>query len=82
MIGKIIGAFVGDKIAKQTSGIGGATGAAIGVLGATALRRLSLPAMIAIGAGGYVAKRILDKKPEDTASDAEIKPAPSSQKAA
>ena len=24
MIGKVIGAFVGDKIAKQTSGIGGA----------------------------------------------------------
>ena len=30
MIGKIIGAFVGDKLAKQTSGVGGATGAALG----------------------------------------------------
>ena len=53
MIGKVIGAYVGDKIAKQTSvGIGGAGGAALGVIAATALRRMSLPAMIALGAGG------------------------------
>ena len=26
MIGKVIGAFVGDKLAKQTSGLGGAGG--------------------------------------------------------
>ena len=28
MIGKVIGAFVGDRLAKQTSSIGGASGAA------------------------------------------------------
>lgn len=64
MIGKIIGAFVGDKIAKQTSGVGGATGAALGVVAATAVRRLSLPAMIALGAGGYLAKKYFDKQGE------------------
>ena len=26
MIGKVIGAFVGDRLAKQTGGIGGASG--------------------------------------------------------
>ncbi|WP_394269497.1 hypothetical protein [Qipengyuania sp.] len=61
MIGKVIGAFVGDKIAKQTSGIGGASGAALGVIAATVLRRMSLPAMLALGAGGYLAKKFTDK---------------------
>ncbi|MBX7483828.1 hypothetical protein [Qipengyuania qiaonensis] len=62
MIGKIIGAFVGDRIAKQTSGVGGATGAAVGVVAATVLRRMSLPAMLALGAGGYLAKRYFDRQ--------------------
>ena len=62
MIGKVIGAFLGDKIAKQAGGIGGASGAALGVIAATALRRVSLPAMIALGAGGYLAKKYMDRK--------------------
>jgi uncharacterized membrane protein len=65
MIGKVIGAFVGDRIAKQTKGVGGATGAALGVVATTVLRRMSLPAMLALGAGGYVAKKVLDKKSEE-----------------
>ena len=86
MIGKVIGAFVGDKIAKQTSGVGGATGAALGVLATTVLRRMSLPAMIAIGAGGYVAKKMLDKRADKTADQAapatSTAPATTSAKAA
>ena len=39
MIGKIIGAFVGDKLAKQTSGVGGATGAALGVVATSLIAR-------------------------------------------
>ena len=66
MIGKIIGAFVGDRVAKQTSGMGGATGAALGVVAASAIRRLSLPAMVVLGAGGYLAKRHLDKRNADS----------------
>lgn len=62
MIGKVIGAFVGDKIAKKAGGVGGASGAALGVIAATALRRMSLPAMIALGAGGYLAKKYMDRK--------------------
>lgn len=60
MIGKLIGAFVGDKLAKQTRGVDGATGAVLGVVATTVLRRLSLPAMLAIGAGGYLAKKFAD----------------------
>ena len=68
MIGKIIGAFVGDRLAKQTRGVGGATGAALGVVATTVLRRMSLPAMLALGAGGYIAKKVLDKETKDTST--------------
>lgn len=68
MIGKIIGAFVGDKLAKQTKGVGGPTGAALGVLATTVLRRMSLPAMIAVGTGGYLAKKYIDKQNEPGAT--------------
>ena len=62
MIGKIIGAYAGDKLAKKTSSIGGPGGAALGVVAATVLSRLSLPAMLVLGAGGYVAKKVCEKK--------------------
>ena len=61
MIGKVIGAVVGNNLAKKTRGIGGGTGAALGVIVPTILSRMSLPAMIALGAGGYVAKKFADK---------------------
>lgn len=66
MIGKIFGAFVGDKLAKQTTMIGGPTGAALGVVATTLARRLSIPAMIAIAAGGYAYKKWSEKKAEDS----------------
>ena len=70
MIGKVIGAYMGDRLAKKTStGIGGAGGAALGVIAAAALRRLSLPGMIALGAGGYLAKKLSEKN--TLTSDAE-----------
>ncbi len=85
MIGKVIGAFVGDRIAKQTKGVGGATGAALGVVATSLLRRMSLPAMIALGAGGYVAKKMMDKNigdAADTASSATTTTAPKANKIA
>lgn len=60
MIGKILGAFVGGKVAQHVRGIEGPTGAAIGVLAPALLRRLSLPTMIALGVGGYLAKKVMD----------------------
>ncbi|WP_341711044.1 hypothetical protein [Erythrobacter sp.] len=62
MFGKIIGAVAGKKLANQTSKIGGASGAAIGVVAASVLRRVSLPAMVALGAGGYLVKKYADRR--------------------
>lgn len=62
MIGKLIGAFVGGKAAQQARGIEGPTGAILGVVAASALRRLSIPAMVALGAGGYLAKKYFDRQ--------------------
>ena len=61
MIGKILGAFLGGKVAQHTRGIEGPTGAALGVLAPVILRRLSWPAIAALGVGGYLAKRITDR---------------------
>lgn len=68
MIGKVIGALVGDKLAKQTRGVSGGSGALMGVVAASVLRRLSLPAMLAIGAGGYLAKKASEKDTKRTGS--------------
>lgn len=67
MIGRLIGAFVGSKAAKQTTAMGGTTGAVLGVLAPTILRRMSIPGMLAIGAGSYLVKKLADKK-DDTAA--------------
>lgn len=61
MIGKMIGAFVGSKAAQHSRSLEGPTGAVLGVLAPAILRRVSLPAMIAIGAGGYLVKKMIDK---------------------
>ena len=58
MIGKIIGAYAGDKLAKRTASQGGASGAALGVIAALAVRGMRLPAVLALGAGGYIASRV------------------------
>lgn len=62
MIGKIFGAVLGAKAAEHTSKVGGAGGALLGVAGASLLRRLSLPALIALTAGGYAFKKWSDKQ--------------------
>lgn len=63
MIGKVFGAFVGGKVAQHVRGIEGPTGAAIGVLAPALIRRLSWPAMVALGVGGYLAKKAFDAQP-------------------
>ena len=60
MIGKVLGAFLGGKVAQHVRGIEGPTGAALGVLAPALIRRLSWPAMIALGVGGYLAKKAID----------------------
>jgi hypothetical protein len=65
MIGKLIGAFVGSKLAKQSRGIGGPAGAALGVAAPMLLRRISLPTMLMLGGAGYLGKKLFDRAEAD-----------------
>ena len=67
MLNKIIGGIAGSQIAKSVSGIGGPTGTILGVGAMTLAKRLSLPALVAVSAGGYFAKKYLDKKAAEEA---------------
>jgi hypothetical protein len=59
MIGKILGAAIGSRI-DRSDGEGGLKGAAIGVVVASALRRLA-PLGLALG-GAYVLKKSMDRR--------------------
>jgi hypothetical protein len=67
MLGKILGAFAGKKAAEQTSGLGGASGALLGMAGATMLKRMSLPGLIAVTVGGYALKKWKNGRDAETA---------------
>ncbi len=60
MIGKIITSYIGGKAAQKSSALGGPAGMALGFIAPMILRRISLPAMAAMAAGGYVMKKVLD----------------------
>lgn len=66
MIKNIIGAVIGAKLAGKSPKADSAAGATTGALAASAIpfiiSRMSLPSMLAIGAGGYLLKRHHDKK--------------------
>ncbi|MCK0099158.1 hypothetical protein MWU38_07175 [Qipengyuania sp. S6317L1] len=62
MLNKIIGAKIGSTIAKKVTGSNSTTGAMIGAAVPFVISRVSIPAMIVMGAGGYVAKRMYDKR--------------------
>lgn len=64
MLGKVIGALVGEELGKRR-GEGG-KGAVIGVIAASAMRRLG-PLGLALG-GAYVAKKALDRRRERKSS--------------
>ena len=61
MLGKIIGAAVGERLASRYGS--GARGALIGALVPTIARRLVTPLGVAL-AGAYVAKRLYDRRRE------------------
>jgi uncharacterized membrane protein len=61
MLGKLIGAIVGQKAAKHVAGVSGTGGALLGVAATTVLRRLGPLGLAAVAAGGYALKRHRDK---------------------
>lgn len=65
MFGKILGAAAGAEASKFTSAFGGTTGAVMGALAAPLVRRFSLPALVVLGASGFLAKRYYDKRHAD-----------------
>lgn len=66
MFGKLIGAAAGAEASKFTSAFDGPAGAIMGALAVPLVRRLSLPALVVLGAGGYLAKRYYDKREQET----------------
>ncbi len=59
MIGKIVGALVGERVAQRYGT--GAKGALIGALAPVVARRLFGPLGLAL-AGGYAAKKFYDRR--------------------
>lgn len=62
VIGKIVSAVIGKKIAERTPGLSEGGGALLGVAAATALRRLGPMGMVAAATGGWLVKRHLAKR--------------------
>ena len=62
MIGKLIGAFAGERLARNTAGVSGPVGAMLGAGTAAAVRRMGPIGLIAALAGGFAFKRYLDRR--------------------
>lgn len=62
MFKNILGAVVGAQLAKNTTKVDNGTGAIIGSIVPAVIARMSLPAMVAVGVGGYLFKRHRDQK--------------------
>jgi hypothetical protein len=62
MIGKIVSAVIGKKIAERTPGMSEGRGALLGVVAATALRRMGPVGMVAAATGGWLVTRHLAKR--------------------
>lgn len=63
MMRKLIGAAIGASVAKRHPAAGGVTGAVLASAVPFVISRVSLPAMVVVGVGGYLAKRWFDKQP-------------------
>lgn len=79
MIRRMIGAAIGARVAKTHPALGGATGAMLASAVPFVISRVSLPAMVALGVGGYVAKRYMDKNAAEQATKPTPPPAPVQQ---
>jgi len=74
MIGKIVGAALGAKAAEHLRNVNGPGGALLGVGAAALLRRMSLPTMLAVAAGGYAFKKYKDSQEKRSAKRPKVRP--------
>ncbi|MEO8454144.1 MAG: hypothetical protein ABI454_03205 [Sphingomicrobium sp.] len=74
MIGKLFGAWLGEKIAGPNSG---AKGAILGY-GTAALAKRSVPALAALALGGWAFKKWRDKRRQSPNYPSEAAPSPPS----
>lgn len=74
MIGKIIGAAAGAAAGNATRGMTGTKGAIIGTVAVAAARRMGVMGLVAAGAGGYLIKKVSDRKEERRAVLSPTKP--------
>ena len=77
MIKNLIGAKLGAEIAKKSTKVGTKSGAALGAIAPLAIARLSLPALVAVGAGGYLLKRYRDRSAARNAATGSVSTSPS-----
>jgi len=70
MIGKLFGAWLGEKVAGRNAG---AKGAILGY-GAAALARRSVPTLAALAIGGWAFRKWRDKRRADAAYPSEATP--------
>ena len=62
MLGKLIGAIAGERIAQTVGGVSGTGGVVLGTAAAMLLRRLGPVGLVAAAAGGYALKKYYDKR--------------------
>lgn len=67
MLRKIVGAIAGKKAAEHTRAMGGTSGALLGMAGASLLKRMSLPGLVAVTVGGYAFKKWKNKRDAEAA---------------
>jgi hypothetical protein len=67
MIGKIVGAVVGKRMADRVGGLRGPGGALLGVGAASVMRRMGPLGLIAAAAGGWALKRHFEKREANSA---------------
>ena len=81
MIGEFFGAVAGAQAAKHSRTVGGTGGALLGAAAVPLVKRLSIPAMLALGAGGYAYKKWSDRREAENARRRSFETPPGAAKA-
>jgi hypothetical protein len=64
MIGKLIGAAIGERAAREMSGGNQVVGAVVGAVALPLLRRLGPTRLLALASGGYAMKYLIERSRE------------------